>query len=149
MLSKIKVHSSFEIEDFVKTHLCKLRVILRSRVLLCASSKRINVGDSPWNYSVDSTSINGVMLGSLCAETKVKNVLMYTIIITERTASLSRPYVPSNTRNLVFRVTPGPPRQRQPPVVGCTRSKKAHTGVYMAVKTSSLLIASSVVTLYL
>ena len=30
----IKIHSSGEIEDFVATHLCKLRVILRSRVLL-------------------------------------------------------------------------------------------------------------------
>ena len=30
---KIKVHSSCEIEDFFETHLCKLCVILRSRVL--------------------------------------------------------------------------------------------------------------------
>ena len=30
---KIKIHSSCEIEYFVETHLCKLRVILRSRVL--------------------------------------------------------------------------------------------------------------------
>ena len=29
----IKIHSSCEIEDFVETHLCKLCVILRSRVL--------------------------------------------------------------------------------------------------------------------
>ena len=30
---KIKIHSSCETEDFVETHLCKLCVILRSRVL--------------------------------------------------------------------------------------------------------------------
>ena len=29
---KITIHSSCEIEDFVETNLCKLRVILRSRV---------------------------------------------------------------------------------------------------------------------
>ena len=33
MLKK-KIHSSCEIEDFVENHLCKLCVILRSRVLL-------------------------------------------------------------------------------------------------------------------
>ena len=32
-IMKIKIHSSCEIEDFVETHLCKLCVILRSRVL--------------------------------------------------------------------------------------------------------------------
>ena len=31
---KIEIHSCCEIEDFVETHLCKPRVILRSRVLL-------------------------------------------------------------------------------------------------------------------
>ena len=30
---KMKIHSSCETEDFVETHLCKLCVILRSRVL--------------------------------------------------------------------------------------------------------------------
>ena len=30
---KIKIHSGCEIEDFVETNLCKLCVILRSRVL--------------------------------------------------------------------------------------------------------------------
>ena len=29
----MKIHSSCEVEDFVETHLCKLCVILRSRVL--------------------------------------------------------------------------------------------------------------------
>ena len=39
---KILVHSSCEIEDFVETHLCKLSVILRSRVCTgCVSSLRI------------------------------------------------------------------------------------------------------------
>ena len=32
-LMKIKIHSSCEIEDFVETHICKLCVILQSRVL--------------------------------------------------------------------------------------------------------------------
>ena len=32
-ITKIKVHASCEIEYFVETHLCKLCVILRSRVL--------------------------------------------------------------------------------------------------------------------
>ena len=31
---KKEIHASCEIEDFVETHLCKLCVILRSRVLL-------------------------------------------------------------------------------------------------------------------
>ena len=33
VIIKIKIHSSCEIEYFVETHLCKLCVILRSRVL--------------------------------------------------------------------------------------------------------------------
>ena len=52
---KIKIRSnSCEIECFVETHLCKLCVILRSRVRItgCVSSLRISVGDSPCNYSV-------------------------------------------------------------------------------------------------
>ena len=32
--TKKNIRSSYEIEDFVETHLCKLYVILRSRVLL-------------------------------------------------------------------------------------------------------------------
>ena len=32
-ITNIKIHSSCEIENFVATHLCKLCVILRSRVL--------------------------------------------------------------------------------------------------------------------
>ena len=32
-IMKMKIHSSCEIEDFAKIHLCKLCVILRSRVL--------------------------------------------------------------------------------------------------------------------
>ena len=32
-ITKTKIHSSREIEDFVETHLCKLCVVLRSRVL--------------------------------------------------------------------------------------------------------------------
>ena len=40
---KIQIHSSCEIEYFVETHLCKLCVILRSRVLrvLCVLVKDI------------------------------------------------------------------------------------------------------------
>ena len=38
----MKIHSSCEIEDFVETHLCKLCVILRSRVYeLCVLIKDI------------------------------------------------------------------------------------------------------------
>ena len=33
IIIKMKIHSSCEIEDFIETHLCKLCVILRSRVL--------------------------------------------------------------------------------------------------------------------
>ena len=66
---KIKIHSSCELKDFVGTHICKLCVILRSRVLLGVSSLRILVGDSRWNYSVACTRVNRVMLVSLCAET--------------------------------------------------------------------------------
>ena len=66
---KTKIHSSCEIEDFVETHLCKLCVIDApiTRVTGCASSLRIQVGDSPWNYSVACTRVNRVMLVSLCA----------------------------------------------------------------------------------
>ena len=38
---KIKIHSSCEIEYFVETHLCKLCVILRSRVSRVVSSLMI------------------------------------------------------------------------------------------------------------
>ena len=40
---KTKMHSSCEIEDFVETHLCKLCVILRSRVSrgVCVLNKDI------------------------------------------------------------------------------------------------------------
>ena len=43
---KVKLHSSCEIEDFVETHLCKLFVILRSRVFL-----NINVGPDSSNLA--------------------------------------------------------------------------------------------------
>ena len=55
---KIKIHASCEIEYFVETHL----------YTGCVSSLRIQVGDSPYNYSV-AIRVNRVMLGSLCAET--------------------------------------------------------------------------------
>ena len=70
-VTKIKLHCSQApavIEDFVETHLCKLCVILRSRVLRVAY-----VGNSPCNYSV-AIRVNRVMLVSLCAET-IKPVL--------------------------------------------------------------------------
>ena len=40
---KIQIHSSCEIKDFVETHLCKLCVILRSRVLrvVCPIGRRL------------------------------------------------------------------------------------------------------------
>ena len=38
IIIKIKIHSSCEIEDFVEAHICKLRVVLRSRVLMGVSS---------------------------------------------------------------------------------------------------------------
>ena len=65
----MKIHSSFEIEDFVETHTtCKLCVILRSRVLrVCVLIKDIG-RRLPYNYSV-AIMVNRVMLGSLCAET--------------------------------------------------------------------------------
>ena len=40
-IKNIIIRSSREIEDFVETHVCKLCVILRSRVLLSVSSIRI------------------------------------------------------------------------------------------------------------
>ena len=56
----MKIHSSCEIEDFVETHICKLCVILRSRVL------RV---DSPYTYSNVAIRVSRVVLVSLCAET--------------------------------------------------------------------------------
>ena len=39
-----------------------------ARITVCVSSLRIQVGHSPWNYSVAITA-NRVMLVSVCAET--------------------------------------------------------------------------------
>ena len=43
LLQRMEIHSSCEIEDFVETHLCKLCVMLRSRVYyeLCVLIKDI------------------------------------------------------------------------------------------------------------
>ena len=66
----MKIHSSCEIEDFVETHLCKLCVILRTRVLrvVCPHQGHEQVGDSPCNYSSVAIRVNRVMLVSLCAD---------------------------------------------------------------------------------
>ena len=66
---KLNIHSIRKIEEFVETHICKLCVMLRSRVLLGVSSSRIQVGDSPWNYTVACTRVNRVMIINLCEET--------------------------------------------------------------------------------
>ena len=54
-ITKIKIHSSCEIEDFVQAHLCKLCDTPTARITVCVSSLRIYVGDSPWNYNVACT----------------------------------------------------------------------------------------------
>ena len=46
----MKIHSSCDIEDFVETHLCKLCVILRSR-LICTYRPRFSLKD-PAEYMV-------------------------------------------------------------------------------------------------
>ena len=75
MIIKIKIHSSFEIEDFVEINLCKLCAILRSRVLLALCPPQGYRSATPLlcNYSVACTRINRVMLVSMCAQT-VKDV---------------------------------------------------------------------------
>ena len=66
---KNNIHSSCEIEDFVETHLCKAMCDTPiARIRGCVSSLRIEVGDSPCNYSV-AIRVNRVMLVSLFAET--------------------------------------------------------------------------------
>ena len=70
--TNIKIFSSCEIEIFVVTHLCKLCVILRSRVLrvVCLYSGYTSV--TPLcNYSV-AIRVKRLTLVSLCAET-IKN----------------------------------------------------------------------------
>ena len=61
--------SSCDIEDFVETHL-SLRAVCDTpvaRITGCVSSLRIQyAGHSPWNYSVNCTRVNRVMLISLC-----------------------------------------------------------------------------------
>ena len=71
---KIKIHSICEIEYFVETHLCKLCVILRSRVLrvVCPHEGYRSATPLATNYSV-AIRVNRVMLGSLYAET-IKSV---------------------------------------------------------------------------
>ena len=68
---KIKIHSSRDIEDFVETHhLCKLYVILRSRVLLgvCPHQRHRSAIPLGTTVSVACTRVNRAMLVSLCAE---------------------------------------------------------------------------------
>ena len=65
----MKIHSSScEIEDFVETHLCKLCDTPIARITSCVPSLRIQVGDSPYNYSV-AIRVKRVILVSLCAKT--------------------------------------------------------------------------------
>ena len=67
-IKKKKIHSSCEIEYFVESHVGKMCVILRSRVLwVVCPHLRISVGDSPCNYSV-AIRVNSVMSVSLWAE---------------------------------------------------------------------------------
>ena len=65
----MKIHSSCEIEYFVENSslqaVCDTPI---AHITGCVSSLRIYVGDPPCNYSV-AIRVNGVMLGSLCAET--------------------------------------------------------------------------------
>ena len=63
---KIKIHSSCEIEGFVKTHRCQLCDTPIARITGC-----VQVGDSPWNYYCCVSSLYQGQRGdvSLCAET--------------------------------------------------------------------------------
>ena len=66
---KIKIHCSCEIEYFVEAHLCKLCVILRSRVLrMCVLIKDIG-RRLPLQIQCSYQDQIRMMLGSLCAET--------------------------------------------------------------------------------
>ena len=67
---KIKIHSGCEIEYFVETHLCKLCVILRSRVLRVVCPHQGYRSAIPLATTVSvAIRVNRVMLVSLCAET--------------------------------------------------------------------------------
>ena len=51
----------------IKTQLCKLRVMLRSRVTGCVPSWRIQVGDSPANARVNRTKAFSLVLRTVTA----------------------------------------------------------------------------------
>ena len=70
LIIQIKMHSSCEIEDFVETHLCKLCVMLRSRVVRVVSPHEGYIGRR-LVLEVHSVARSGstVMLVCLCAET--------------------------------------------------------------------------------
>ena len=66
----MKIHSSsWEIEDFVETHLCELCVILRSRVLLDRLSPVISgftfgdLLDKPWSQVLPFSPVRFKLLG--------------------------------------------------------------------------------------
>ena len=66
---KIKINSSCEIGYIVETHLCKLCVVFRSRVLRVVCHQGYSSATPLATTGSIAIRVNRVMLVSLCAET--------------------------------------------------------------------------------